>query len=69
MFFGVLSFLGIATVKKIYLKQQVFVKAIDFFKTPLAVVHFLKCVILFKERSSDPSFIFLTVLASLRGAT
>ena len=37
--------------------------------TSLPVVHFLKqCVILFKERSSDRSFIFLTVLASLRRA-
>ena len=35
----------------------------------LPVVHFLKqCVILLKERSSGRSFIFLTVLASLRGS-
>ena len=34
----------------------------------LPVVHFLKsCVILFKERNSDRSFIFLTVLASQSG--
>ena len=35
----------------------------------LPVVHFLKqCVILFKQKSSDRSFLFLTVLASLSGA-
>ena len=40
-----------------------------FFKTPLAVVYsFNYCVILFKERSSDRAFTFLTLLAFLGGS-
>ena len=60
IFFRGTVFLGTATVKRIYLKHQIFKKAIFFFKAPLVIVHSLKkCVILFFIRSVASGHSFL----------
>ena len=62
--------MGIATVKRFYLKHQIFVKAKYFFQNITWSPPFFKvvCRFIWREEYSDGSFIFLTVLASFEGS-
>ena len=63
--FELLQFLGTATVKTIYLKHQIFVKTVDFFKTPLDSCLIFKLECHFIQRKEQRSVIHFFKLYQL----